>query len=148
MLTLASKRSGERSLWSEADALQLPFHPESFSITSCAFGVRNFHELDIGLREMHRVLLPGGRAVIIEFTRPSNRVARALYELYSTRFMPMAATLISGDKSGAYRYLPSSVVTFLNAEQMCERLRRAGFAQVVATPMTLGIVTVYVATKD
>ncbi len=136
------------SRWCEADALRLPFRSGSFSICSCAFGVRNFADLDVGLREMYRVLRRGGRAVILEFTRPGNRVVRSLYELYSNRFMPIAATIISGDKSGAYRYLPRSVVMFLDAEQMCSRLRHVGFGRVTATPLTMGIVNVYVATRE
>ena len=134
--------------WCEADALRLPFRSDRFSITSCAFGVRNFADLDLGLAEMFRVLRPGGRTVILEFTRPGNRFARGLYELYSSRFMPLAATLVSGDRSGAYRYLPRSVVSFLGAEQMCTRLKRAGFGCTTATPLTMGIVTVFVATRE
>jgi demethylmenaquinone methyltransferase/2-methoxy-6-polyprenyl-1,4-benzoquinol methylase len=110
--------------------------------------VRNLQDLDTGLCEMFRVLRPGGRAVILEFTRPGNAVARRLYELYSNRIMPLAASLLSGDRCGAYRYLPCSVVSFLNAEQMCARLRAAGFARAEATPLTLGVVTVCVAFKE
>ncbi len=134
--------------WCEADALRLPFPDGSFSITSCAFGVRNFDDLDAGLAEMSRVLRPGGRAVILEFTRPGNALVRRLYEIYSTRLMPAAASLISGDRSGAYRYLPRSVVSFLSVEQMCTRLLAAGFGRPTATPLTGGIVTVYIATRD
>lgn len=134
--------------WCEADALRLPFSEGSFSITSCAFGVRNFDDLDVGLVEMFRMLRPGGRAVILEFTRPGNALVRRFYELYSTRLMPAAASLISGDRSGAYRYLPRSVVSFLDVEQMCTRLVGAGFSRPTATPVTGGIVTVYIATRD
>ena len=134
-------------VWCEADALCLPFRSGSFSIASCAFGVRNFQDLDAGLVEMYRVLRPGGRAVILEFTRPKNPLARGSYTLYSEYLMPVAATLIAGDRTGAYRYLPRSVVSFLDAEQMCARLRQAGFVEVTATPLTMGIVTVYVAER-
>jgi demethylmenaquinone methyltransferase/2-methoxy-6-polyprenyl-1,4-benzoquinol methylase len=134
--------------WCEADALRLPFADGSSSITSCAFGVRNFDDLDAGLAEMSRVLRPGGRAVILEFTRPGNALVRRLYEIYSTHLMPAAASLISGDRSGAYRYLPRSVVSFLSVEQMCMRLLAAGFGRPTATPLTGGIVTVYIATRD
>lgn len=148
MLTLAHRdATGGVDRWCEADALRLPFRDASFSITSCAFGVRNFRDLDAGLAEMHRVLKPGGRAVILEFTRPKNALARACYELYSTRFMPLFAAWLSGDRSGAYRYLPKSVVSFLDATQMCDRLREVGFSEARATPLTMGVVTVYVATK-
>lgn len=148
MLNRANARRFPAQRWCEADALHLPFRDGSFSIASCAFGVRNFQDLDAGLREMWRVLRPGGRAVILEFSRPRNRVIRALYELYSTRFMPAAAALLSGDQSGAYRYLPRSVVSFPHADELCARLGQAGFARVTATPLTAGVVTVYLATRD
>jgi len=134
--------------WIEADALRLPFADESFSIVSCAFGLRNLGDLDQGLREARRVLRPGGRCVILEFTRPDNAMFRRVYEFYSNRLMPKAATMISGDRYGAYRYLPRSVVSFLTAEEMCRRLREAGLSQPRATPLTLGVVTVYVAGRD
>jgi len=134
--------------WCEADALNLPFGDGCFSITSCAFGVRNFQNLEAGLAEMFRVLQPGGRAVILEFTRPTNRIARSVYEFYTHRIMPPAASWISGDKSGAYRYLPRSVVSFPSTEQMCSALLEAGFDHTTATPMTLGVVTVYIATRN
>lgn len=148
MLARAAGRSNRNLTWCEADALALPFRDGSFSITSCAFGVRNFQELDRGLAEMHRVLRPDGRAVILEFTRPTRALARWIYEVYANGMMPVMASWISGDRSGAYRYLPRSVVTFLDAARMCERLRRAGFARARATPLTFGVVTVYVATRD
>ncbi len=132
----------------EADALRLPFRDGSFSVTSCAFGVRNFQDLDAGLSEMYRVLRGGGRAVILEFTRPRHKLVRGLYEFYSSRLMPAAASLVSGDRSGAYRYLPRSVVSFLNAEQMCSRLRDVGFSRTEATPLTMGVVTVHIATRE
>jgi len=134
--------------WCEADALNLPFCDESFSITCCAFGVRNFADLSGGLKEMYRVLRPGGRAVVLEFSRPRNGVARHLYEFYSFRFMPVAASWVSGDRSGAYRYLPRSVVSFPDAEQMCTHLREAGFDSTSATPLTLGAVTVCIGYKS
>lgn len=148
MLIRATGRSPGTSTFCEADACRLPFRDAVLSIVSCAFGVRNFGDLDAGLREMHRVLKAGGRAVILEFTRPHRRLARGLYELYANRLMPVAASLVSGDRSGAYRYLPRSVVSFLDAEQMCNRLRAASFAHVSATPLTCGIVTVYVAIRE
>jgi len=132
----------------EADALALPFADALFSIVSCAFGVRNFSDLIKGLMEMGRVLRPGGRLVILEFTRPTNRAVRFAYEIYAERVMPIAASLLSRDRTGAYRYLPRSVVSFLSASQMMERLRAAGFSKVSATPLTFGIVTVYVGIRD
>ena len=147
MLARAAAGPAGVSAWAQADALNLPFANESFTITSCAFGVRNFENLDTGLTEMHRVLAPGGRAVILEFTRPSRRLWRLLYEFYSSKIMPLGATLVSRDRTGAYRYLPSSVVSFVDARSMCERLGRAGFESVTATPLTFGVVTIYLAIK-
>jgi len=145
---MSARTEARGSGWVEADALRLPFGNGSFTIASCAFGVRNFANLDAGLQEMHRVLRAGGRAVILEFMRPPNAVVRRFYEFFSNRVMPIAATWVSGDTSGAYRYFPRSVVTFLDADQMCARLRAAGFVQATATPLTWGVVTVYVATRS
>lgn len=152
-MLIGAARAGESAAtaargWVEADALKLPFADQSFSVVSCAFGVRNFADLDAGLAEMHRVLQPSGRLVILEFTRPHNALFRALYEFYAHRVMPRAAAWISGDRSGAYRYLPRSVVSFLTAEQMCLRLAAAGFSAPGAKPLTFGVVTVYVARRS
>lgn len=147
MLARAAQANSDVPRWVEADALRLPFRDASFSLLTCAFGVRNFVDLDAGFAEMHRVLRPGGRVVILEFSRPKSVLFRAVYEVYSNRIMPWAASRISGDRSGAYRYLPRSVVSFLSAEQMGERLRSAGFASFSATPLTFGVTTVYRAWK-
>lgn len=132
-----------RHRWIEADALRLPFPDRTFSTVSCAFGIRNFVDLATGLREMRRVLRPGGRVVILEFARPRSGVFRLTYELYANRIMPTLASWISGDRSGAYRYLPRSVVSFLSADQMCQRLSEAGFVRTAARPLTFGVATVY-----
>ena len=80
-------------------------------------------------------------------TRPSNRVVRWVYELYSSRLMPVLAGWLSRDRVGAYRYLPRSVVSFLEPRRMCQRLTAAGFCDARGTPLTFGVVTVYVARK-
>ncbi len=147
MLRHAVNSDAPTASWLQADGLSLPFASESFDITSCAFGVRNFQDLNAGLREMHRVLRPGGRAVILEFTRPANRVVRFVHEFYSARLMPLGARILSRDRTGAYSYLPKSVVSFVDASAMCRRLKAAGFAKATATPLTFGVVTVYRADK-
>jgi demethylmenaquinone methyltransferase/2-methoxy-6-polyprenyl-1,4-benzoquinol methylase len=147
MLALAAARSATSLVWVQGDALCLPFANRAFTVASCAFGVRNFQDLEAGLREMHRVLEVGGRAVILEFSRPSHPLWRSLYEFYATRLMPIGASLVSRDRTGAYRYLPKSVVSFPDPADLCELLHETGFSEVSATPMTLGIVTVYVAHK-
>ncbi len=147
MLTRAIARSTDGMHWCEADALCLPFRDGRFDIVSCAFGVRNFQDLDRGLEEIRRVLRPGGRVVILEFTRPSARLIRRPYDVYVNRIMPRLAGWLSGDREGAYHYLPRSVASFLTGKQMGERLRAAGFSQVRAVRLTMGVVTVYVASR-
>lgn len=145
MLTRAARRGGMNLSWCEADAQNLPFAEGAFSIVSCAFGVRNFQDLGCGLREMRRVLRPGGRAVILEFGKPTGRLFRRCYDFYTNRLMPFGATLISGDRTGAYRYLPRSVASFPTAEEMLKQLKQAGFAECSTIPLTFGAVFVYVA---
>lgn len=147
MLRRAVDRKTPRAGWCEADGLKLPFADKAFDVVSCAFGVRNFQSLDAGLREMHRVLRAGGRVVILEFSRPANRVVRAVHEFYSGKIMPIGAALIARDRQGAYRYLPRSVVSFVSVDSMCAHLRQAGSAAVQVVPLTFGVVTVYVGTR-
>jgi demethylmenaquinone methyltransferase / 2-methoxy-6-polyprenyl-1,4-benzoquinol methylase len=133
--------------WCRADALALPFADQSFSLVSCAFGVRNFQDLAAGLREFHRVLLPCGRAVILEFSLPRSRLLGRLYQAYFNRILPGLATLLSRDRSGAYHYLPKSVSSFADSAGMTRALRTAGFERVECRTQTVGIVTVFIAWK-
>jgi demethylmenaquinone methyltransferase/2-methoxy-6-polyprenyl-1,4-benzoquinol methylase len=130
--------------WVEADALNLPFPAGCFNVVSCAFGVRNLQDPATGLREMLRVLRPGGRAVILEFSRPRNRLGAWVFGIYSHRIMPPAASWVSGDRTGAYRYLPRSVSRFPDGEGFCRMMSEVGFRQVRSHSLTLGIVAVYV----
>lgn len=123
----------------DGDAMNLPFADASFDIVSIAFGLRNVSDPAKALSEFRRVLRPRGRVVILEFARPRNRLIAWANDLYTARVMPMTATLISRDTSGAYKYLPKSVETFLTPEQMGESLRAAGFSAVTQTPMTFGV---------
>lgn len=131
-----------------ADGLRLPIRDASVDVVSCAFGVRNFQDLESGLREMRRVLRPGGRAVILEFALPENALVRAGYRFYCSVILPRLATVISRDRSGAYRYLPQSIRTFERRSGMVERLRRIGFEPVTARPMNLGGVVLYRAVRS
>lgn len=148
MLDRAVQRPIERAAFWQADALRLPLPDRSVSIATCAFGIRNFQNLDAGLAEMHRVLRPTGRAVILEFTVPEHPLLRRLYLLYVMRIMPIAASLVSRDRTGAYRYLPRSVLSFQGREAIVSSLEAAGFDRVSVHPLTGGIVAVYVAGKD
>ncbi|MEE8171224.1 MAG: ubiquinone/menaquinone biosynthesis methyltransferase [Phycisphaerae bacterium] len=145
MLRRAAARPTPRAAWCLGDALRLPFPDASFSVASCAFGVRNFQDLTAGLAEMRRVLRPHGRAVLLEFSLPSSAVMRRLYRLYLERIMPHWAGLISGDRNGAYHYLARSVVSFTDDSGMEQALRAARFASIHRHPLTLGIVTVWLA---
>lgn len=147
MLAMAAARPLVSARFIRGDALSLPLADASVTLVTCAFGIRNFQDLDAGLREMHRVLQPGGRAVILEFSLPRQTWLRAAYLFYINRVMPRAAGWISRDRSGAYRYLPRSVVSFPESDAILSALTGAGFECVSAHPYTLGIVSIYVATK-
>jgi demethylmenaquinone methyltransferase/2-methoxy-6-polyprenyl-1,4-benzoquinol methylase len=147
MLQLAAARPIDRGSFSGGDALCLPIADESVSIVTCAFGIRNFQDFGAGLREMHRVLRLGGRAVLLEFSVPHEWLRRRLYLFYAMRVMPAAARLISRDRTGAYRYLPRSVLSFPGSDEIVERLKTAGFAEVTVHPLSWRIVAVYVAVK-
>jgi len=125
------------------DALRLPLADESVNVISCAFGVRNFQDLQAGLCEMYRVARPGGRVVILEFALPENRLLRWGYRFYCERVLPRLAMLISGDRSGAYRYLPKSIQTFEARGVLAHRLKQAGFGNVRVEGMNLGGVVLY-----
>ncbi len=147
MLLRSLGRVRGRAGWVQGDALRLPFADETFDITCCAFGVRNFQNLETGLDEMHRVLKPGGRAVILEFSTPALPVLRGIYQFYFAKILPKLATWISGDRNGAYNYLPSSVRTFVTPPQMIELLKKVGFSSARATSRTCGIVHIVRADK-
>jgi demethylmenaquinone methyltransferase/2-methoxy-6-polyprenyl-1,4-benzoquinol methylase len=125
------------------DAQNLPIADQSVDIVSIAFGLRNIADPARAVREFRRVLRPGGRLVILEFAQPRRRLVRWFNTLYCRRIMPVTATLLSGDRSGAYYYLPASVGTFMSVEQVCQMLREGGFGQVQAMPLAMGICVCY-----
>lgn len=147
MLNRAAARDGQRISWCLADALCLPFPDGTFNMTTCAFGVRNFQDIRSGLREMYRTLQPGGRAIVLEFGMPENRAARWLYGLYLRHLLPRFATLVSRDRTNAYRYLERSVTCFISPRELVDRLKTVGFGDVTVVPMTLGVVVAYRAEK-
>jgi demethylmenaquinone methyltransferase/2-methoxy-6-polyprenyl-1,4-benzoquinol methylase len=134
---------GRRMAFVNGDAQALPLPDASADVVSIAFGIRNVQDVNAALREFHRVLRPGGRLIILEFSRPRNRVIRYFNDLYCGKIMPHTATWISGDKSGAYKYLPMSVQSFIDRDQMMAKMREAGFTQVEPFPMTFGVCVCY-----
>lgn len=126
-----------------ADALSLPLRSGSIDVVSCAFGVRNFQNLQQGLLEMARVLRGGGRVVILEFTTPRNPFLAWANRCYCELVLPRLGALIARDRSGAYKYLPRSIQTFESAASMCSRLQDAGFERVSVKMMNLGGVALY-----
>lgn len=130
-----------------AAAEALPFADASFDGVSVAFGVRNFADREQGLREMARVLRPGCRAVILEFSLPRQPLLRESYRLYFDRVLPGIGRWVSGHPD-AYTYLPESVGVFPEREEFASMMRNAGFDRVRYREMTLGIVTLYVGIRD
>ena len=129
------------------DGEVIPAPTASFWGCTVAFGVRNLSRTLEGLREMHRILRPGGRLLILEFSRPTNPVIKPVYTFYLNRVLPAVAGLISGDRE-AYQYLASSIAAFYEPADLMALMREAGFATVSRLPLTFGIVSVYMGIKD
>jgi demethylmenaquinone methyltransferase/2-methoxy-6-polyprenyl-1,4-benzoquinol methylase len=125
-----------------ADAQQLPLADGSLDGAVVAFGIRNVASLDAALREVHRVLAPGARFVILEFTTPRARVVRALYHLYFHHLLPFVGGAISGHRT-AYRYLPRSVAHFPAEPELARRMTAAGFDDVRWQSLSFGIAAVH-----
>ncbi|MFI5230771.1 MAG: ubiquinone/menaquinone biosynthesis methyltransferase, partial [Gemmatimonadales bacterium] len=129
-----------------ADALDLPLAADSASGAIVAFGIRNVADLDSGLREVFRVLEPGARFVILEFTTPRSSIVRSLYHLYFHHVLPLVGGAISGHRT-AYKYLPRSVANFPIEEDLAANMRDAGFDDVHWRTLTLGVAAIHRGTK-
>lgn len=141
---VAASPLGTRLEVRAADAQSLPFGDASFDRVTAGFAVRNFGDLDAGLREMRRVLRAGGRAVVLEFSTPPSPLVRVGFRAYIHRLVPRLAALLGGDAE-AYRYLPESIERFPRAEALAERLRVAGFSAVRFERLMLGGVAIHIA---
>ncbi len=126
----------------QADAADLPFGDDAFDAALVAFGVRNFEDLEAGLRGIGRVLRPGGALVVLEFSHPRSFPIKQLYDVYSHHILPRIGQTVSQD-SGAYRYLPESVAAFPDGADFLARMQSAGFETLTWKPLTFGIASLY-----
>jgi demethylmenaquinone methyltransferase/2-methoxy-6-polyprenyl-1,4-benzoquinol methylase len=152
MLALAARkfaksRAAGRCLALEADALDLPFPDGVFDAVTIGFGVRNLADIGAGLREVRRVLRPGGRLVVLEFAPPEGRVVSRLYRLYLNAILPRIGDGIADGRAYAYRYLARTIGEFPPPARLAERIREAGFARCTWTTRSAGIVAIHVADR-
>ena len=149
MLQIATSKASRLGLevpFIEGDALSLPFRDRSFEGVTIAFGLRNLTDVEAGFAELLRVLKPGGRVVVLEFSKPTTPVLRSLFRIYFTKLLPLFGGWISGSKS-AYEYLPDSVKRFPDQETLAAMMRTAGFAQVSYQNLTGGIAALHIGTR-
>lgn len=151
MLDIARVKSARRQAkgpqptYRTGDATRLDLPDGCADVVSIAFGIRNVSDPLQAAREFRRILRPGGRLVVLEFSEPKNPLIRFGNAVYCRHIMPWTATLIARDRSGAYRYLPRSVQTFHTPESLALLVREAGFRTVEQVPLTCGVCTITVA---
>ncbi|MFH2220495.1 MAG: bifunctional demethylmenaquinone methyltransferase/2-methoxy-6-polyprenyl-1,4-benzoquinol methylase UbiE [Pseudomonadota bacterium] len=138
---------GGRIKFVQGDAQQLSFPDEHFDAAMVGFGIRNVPRMDLGFREMCRVLKPGGKMMCLEFSKPTAPLFRLLYDFYSFRVMPILGEIIVGSR-GAYTHLPESIRTFALPGELTAIIETAGFARVTTHKLTNGIAMIHLAVKD
>jgi demethylmenaquinone methyltransferase/2-methoxy-6-polyprenyl-1,4-benzoquinol methylase len=136
----------DKITFQKEDCLSMSFADETFDAVTAAFGIRNFSDLEQGLREMCRILKKGGKLCVVELTRPVSFPMRQLFGIYSHTFLPIYGRIISKDSS-AYEYLTATIEAFPQGEKMTEILKKVGFAKAEFKRLTFGICTLYIATK-
>lgn len=129
-----------------ANAEHLPYPDNTFDAVTCAFGVRNFVHLDVGLKEMIRVIKPTGRIVILELSTPDNPLLRPFYNLYSRHIIPLLGKVIASNRE-AYTYLPNSIEHFPKGDTFIKCMMNAGAVSATQRKLTLGVCRMYTATK-
>ncbi len=130
----------------KGDSENIHFEDNSFDAITVAFGVRNFENLEMGLKEMHRVLRPGGKLVVLEFSKPKNAAFKVFYNLYMNQIAPAFGKLFSKNNN-AYQYLNDSVQAFPEGETFLNIMKQAGFRETYLKPLTLGICSIYCGSK-
>lgn len=151
MLDLGRQKVAKRGLSSviemiEGDSENLPFAEATFDAITVAFGVRNFENLQKGLRDMHRVLRKDGKLVVLEFSQPRSFPIKQLYWFYFNNILPVFGKMLSKDDA-AYTYLPESVKAFPDGDDFLAELKKAGFTATYKRPLTFGIATIYTGVK-
>jgi demethylmenaquinone methyltransferase/2-methoxy-6-polyprenyl-1,4-benzoquinol methylase len=131
----------------QGDAEQIALQDHTFDAAMVGFGIRNLASMEAGLQELHRVLKPGGRLLILEFSQPTNPWFRTLYDLYSFTVMPLMGKIMMGSWE-AYTYLPESIRLFASPAELSEILRNVGFSRVTYQILSNGIAIVYLARKS
>lgn len=140
-------RFGERIVLQAGDACNIPSEENCFDAVTISFGIRNVPDVVQSMREMHRILNSGGKALVLEFSLPKNPIVRFGHLFYLRYVLPFVGGLISGDYQ-AYRYLNTSIEAFPYGEEFCDLFREAGFKTVHAHPVSFGIATIYEAIKE
>lgn len=131
----------------QADAQHLPFADNTFQLVSVAFGLRNVADTDRGLAEMTRVCQPGGKVVVLEFSKPRVKVLDKLYLWYFRSVLPRVGQWFSKSPDAAYKYLPESVLSFPDYEALCKKMQAQGLVNVTYHPLTFGVATIYIGQK-
>ncbi len=143
---IKSKNLSDKITLRKEDSEEMSFPSDTFDTVMCAFGVRNFENLELGLQEMYRVTKPGGTLCILEFSKPRSTPFKQFYQFYFRYILPRIGALISRSDT-AYSYLPESVKAFPDGEDMLNILKKTGYKNTTCQPLTLGIASIYFAVK-
>ncbi|MBN2401896.1 MAG: bifunctional demethylmenaquinone methyltransferase/2-methoxy-6-polyprenyl-1,4-benzoquinol methylase UbiE [Spirochaetes bacterium] len=146
MLAKGKQRKTLRGYCVAADASNLPFRDSSFNAAAIAFGIRNIPDLKNFIRDVHRVLEPGGEFAILELVRPRSRFIKAVYAVYLNKLLPLIGGLVSG-KWTAYKYLSGTIRTFVDPDDLKLMLEQGGFRNVKLHPQTFGVASIIVCEK-
>lgn len=147
MLQKGIKKKALKGYAVVADASLIPFRENSFAAATIAFGIRNIPDIDIFIKDLFRVLIPGGQLAILELVRPVNKIIEKLYSFYLCNLLPFIGSVISGRKS-AYRYLSGTIATFVDPKDLQALLEKFGFTKVSHYPQTFSIATIIICRKE